>query len=174
MSDHHILIIDDEEAVAWSLRRALERGGFRVSVASSAEEGLELAGREKPDVVILDVRLPGVDGLSALGRLRELTHDAPVIVITAHGNLNTAVRAVEGGAFDYLAKPFDLAQALETAKRAITRNTAPRSEAPISPNQEIDLSPDAIIGRSPAMQSVFKRIALVAPTAACVLITGES
>jgi two-component system nitrogen regulation response regulator GlnG len=170
MSDRHILIIDDEEAVAWSLRRALERGGFRVSVASSAEEGLDLAGDAKPDAVILDVRLPGMDGLSALGRLRELTQDAPVIVVTAHGNLGTAVRAVEGGAFDYLAKPFDLSQALDAVARALSRRAmtavdTPRPEP--SPAEEI-------IGHSPAMQRVFKQIALVAPRDASVLITGES
>jgi two-component system nitrogen regulation response regulator GlnG len=170
MSDHHILIIDDEEAVAWSLRRALERGGFRVRVASSAEEGLELAGREKTDAVILDVRLPGMDGLAALGQLRELTRDAPVIVITAHGNLATAVRAVEGGAFDYLAKPFDLSQALDAVARALSRravNAAELTRVDPTPAQEI-------IGHSPAMQRVFKQIALVAPREASVLITGES
>src|SRR5947208_6040870 len=93
-----ILIIDDEEAVCWALRRAFERAGYRVAVASSAEEGLDVAGRVGPDAVILDVRLPGMDGLSALAELRRRTHDAPVIVATAHGNLTTAVRAVEGGA----------------------------------------------------------------------------
>ncbi|HEV3143232.1 MAG TPA: sigma-54 dependent transcriptional regulator [Gemmataceae bacterium] len=168
----HILIIDDEEAVCWSLRRALERGGFRVSVASSAEEGLELAGRDKPDAVILDVRLPGMDGLSALGQLRELTHDAPIIVITAHGNLATAVRAVEGGAFDYLAKPFDLAQALDAVARALSRR-ALGATSPESPRAEPPAAGE-IIGHGQAMQRVFKQIALVAPRDASVMITGES
>src|SRR5215218_8562353 len=108
-----VLIVDDEEAISWALRKAFERLGHRVGVAASAEAAFELAERSPPDVVILDVRLPGIDGLSALDRLRRLTDDAPVIVITAHGNLSTAVRAVEGGAFDYLAKPFDLSQALD-------------------------------------------------------------
>ena len=107
-----ILIVDDEEAVCWSLKKALAAEGHRVDTAASAEDAFGLAQRQPPDAIILDVRLPGLDGLSALGRLRTLSHDAPVIVITAFGNLSTAVRAVEGGAFDYLAKPFDLAQAL--------------------------------------------------------------
>src|SRR5205085_3159509 len=102
----HILIVDDEEAVCWALQRALSREGHRVAVASSAEEAFTLAERQPPDVIVLDVRLPGLDGLTALGRLRELAQDAAVIVVTAYGNLTTAVRAVEGGAFDYLAKPF--------------------------------------------------------------------
>ena len=78
-----ILIIDDEEAICWALQRAFERAGYRVAVAASAEEGLEAAATPRPDAVVLDVRLPGMDGLAALGRLAELTADAPVIVITA-------------------------------------------------------------------------------------------
>ena len=169
-----VLIIDDEEPIAWALRRAFEREKYRVRVAATAEDGLAKARQELPDVVFLDVRLPGMDGLAALGELRKIAPDAAAIVITAHGNLNTAVKAVEGGAFDYLAKPFDLALALEAARRAITR-AAPESGGSRPPlAEEVDLSADAIIGRSAAMQTVFKRIALVAPTAACVLISGES
>ena len=168
-----ILIIDDEEPIAWALRRAFEREKYRVDVAASAEDGLAKARQNRPDIIFLDVRLPGMDGLTALGELKKVAPAAAVIVITAHGNLNTAVKAVEGGAYDYLAEPVDLAQALDAAKRAITRGAgAPVADAPGSP--EIDLSPDAIVGRSPVMQTVFKRVALVAPTAACVLITGES
>jgi two-component system, NtrC family, nitrogen regulation response regulator GlnG len=171
-----ILIIDDEEPIAWALKRAFEREKYAVAVAASAEEGLAQARRQPPEVVFLDVRLPGMDGLSALGKLKEIAPRAAIIIITAHGNLNTAVKAVEGGAFDYLAKPFDLAVAIETAKRALTRGTSETAglRPPLAAANDIDTSPDAIIGRSPVMQTVFKRIALVAPTAACVLITGES
>lgn len=169
-----ILIIDDEEPIAWALRRAFEREKYRVAVAPNAEDGLAQARKQPFDVVFLDVRLPGMDGLTALNELKKATPGAAFIVITAHGNLNTAVKAVEGGAFDYLAKPFDLAQAIDGAKRAITRHINHRDPIPVEPNPDIDHSPDAIIGRSPAMQLVFKRIALVAPTNACVLITGES
>ncbi|HJZ56758.1 MAG TPA: sigma-54 dependent transcriptional regulator [Gemmataceae bacterium] len=170
----HILIIDDEEPIAWALRRAFERESYRVTVAAMAEDGLAKARKNPPDVVFLDVRLPGMDGLTALAELKKLAPAAAAIVITAHGNLNTAVKAVGGGAFDYLAKPFDLAQALDAARRALTRH---REEPPdVSPGlaEETDASPDAIVGCGPAMQTVFKRIALVAPTEACVLITGES
>jgi two-component system nitrogen regulation response regulator GlnG len=170
----HILIIDDEEPIAWALRRAFERDGHRVAVAASAEDGLARARQQSPDVVFLDVRLPGMDGLAALAELKTIAPAAGVVVITAHGNLNTAVKAVEGGAFDYLAKPFELAQALDAARRALCRNhEEPTGSSPRLAG-EIDTSPDAIVGRSPAMQTVFRRIALVAPTAACVLISGES
>jgi two-component system nitrogen regulation response regulator GlnG len=118
------------------------------------------------------VRLPGLDGLSALTRLRELTDDAPVIVVTAFGNLTTAVRAVEGGAFDYLAKPFDLDQALEAVARALQAGAARDQSTGAAPAASLET--EEFVGQSPAMQTVFKRIALVAPREACVLITGES
>lgn len=171
----HILVVDDEEAVCWALQRALTAEGHKVLVAASAEEAFRQAQKQRPDAVVLDVRLPGLDGLSALARLRELTEDAPTIVVTAFGNLSTAVRAVEEGAFDYLAKPFDLDQALETIKRALQRRvlqeqTPASSDTPAEPVP----TPEEIVGSSPAMQGVFKRIALVAPRDSCVLITGES
>jgi two-component system nitrogen regulation response regulator GlnG len=166
-----VLVIDDEEPITWALRRAFEREGYRVAVSGSAEDGLRKAAAHPPDVVFLDVRLPGMDGLTALSRLKESSPAAAVVVITAHGNLDTAVKAVAGGAFDYLAKPFDLAQALDAARRAAGR--AEPDPEPVAAG-EPDRSPDAFVGRSPAMQSVFRRIALVAPTEACVLVTGES
>jgi two-component system nitrogen regulation response regulator GlnG len=170
----HILVVDDEEAVCWTLQRALAAEGHKVAVAASAEEAFDKVRKQRPDAVVLDVRLPGLDGLSALGRLRELTQDAPIIVVTAFGNLSTAVRAVEGGAFDYLAKPFDLDQALETVGRALQRRAlqdqVPSDAAPPAPVS----GPEEIVGSSPAIQTVFKRIALVAPRDSCVLITGES
>jgi two-component system nitrogen regulation response regulator GlnG len=138
-------------------------------VAASVEQAFASLARRTPDVIILDVRLPGMDGLTALPRLRRDAPDAAVIVVTAFGNLPTAVRAVEGGAFDYLAKPFDLSQALDAVGRALRRRqAAPPADAP-PPGP-----PEDIVGVSPAMQQVFKRIALVAPHDACVLITGES
>jgi two-component system nitrogen regulation response regulator GlnG len=167
----HILIVDDEEAVCWSLQRALGREGHSVSTAASAEQAFTLLNQQRPDVLILDVRLPGMDGLTALARIRQLAPELPVIVVTAFGDLPTAVRAVEGGAFDYLAKPFDLQQALECVHRALQRRPAP--EAAPEPNGNA-AAPEEIVGRGPAMQNVFKRIALVASRDACVLITGES
>jgi len=166
----HILIIDDEEAVCWALQRALEREGHSVATAASAEQAFALLDQRRPDVLVLDVRLPGMDGLTALGRFRQLVPNLPVIIVTAFGDLPTAVRAVEGGAFDYLAKPFDLQQAIECVQRALLHQPAP--ETTPEPNTHSGL--EEIVGRSPAMQNVFKRIALAAPRDVCVLITGES
>src|SRR5207248_4180652 len=140
--------------------RALARDGHDVTTVSSAEDGFVEAGKRRPEVIILDVRLPGLDGISALARLREMTNEAPIIVVTAFGNLSTAVRAVEGGAFDYLAKPFDLDQALDTVARALNRRAlqqAREGEAPAEPTPE---SLEEMVGASAAMQNVFKRIAL--------------
>ncbi len=166
-----VLIIDDEQAVCWSLQRALSHEGHEVATASTAEDGFVEASKRRPDAIILDVRLPGMDGISALGRLRELSKEAPIIVVTAFGNLSTAVRAVEGGAFDYLAKPFDLDQAIDAINRALE---SARMREQSNGTVAAPVEPEEFIGRSPVMQTVFKRIALVAPTNACVLITGES
>jgi two-component system nitrogen regulation response regulator GlnG len=167
----NILVVDDEEAVCWALQKTLTREGHKVSVASSAEEAFVRAREQRPDAIVLDVRLPGLDGLSALARLRQLSGDAPVIVVTAFGNLSTAVRAVESGAFDYLAKPFDLDQALDAIHRALLPRTPPAAPTEA---KEAESPPEEIVGRSSVMQTVFKRIALVAPRDSCVLITGES
>jgi two-component system nitrogen regulation response regulator GlnG len=166
----HVLIIDDEEAVCWALERALRNEGHTVAVAASAEQGFAQIERRVPDAIILDVRLPGMDGLTALPRLRAVAPEAAVIVVTAFGSLPTAVEAVTGGAFDYLAKPFDLTQALEAVSRALQR----RPTIPVAEPAPSSGGPEEIVGISPVMQQVFKRIALVAPHDACVLITGES
>lgn len=169
----HILLIEDEQAVCWALERAFRAEGWTVSVAASAEEGLQAAAAaRRPDAVILDVRLPGMSGLEALTQLREITHDAPIIVATAHGNLDVVVQALGQGAFDYLAKPFDLQRAIETVGRAV-RERRQRSQSPKEDSVAMTEDSD-IVGRSPAMQEVFKRIALAAPSNVCVLITGES
>lgn len=169
MKGKRILIIDDEEAICWALQRAFEQAGASVQMTATAEDGLRCVRELRPHAILLDVRLPGMDGLEALARFRESAPECPVIIMTAHGSLSAAVGAVEGGAFDYLAKPFDLAQVFEILERAWEKGR--RSKSPIA-----DETPghDEIIGRSPPMQEVFKQIALVAPRETNVLITGES
>jgi two-component system nitrogen regulation response regulator GlnG len=167
-----ILIVDDEASICWAFREFLSDEGHHVDVAASAEEGLKLAEAGPPDAVVLDVRLPGLDGLSAITEFRSRVGPVPIVVITAFGSLDTAVRAMEGGAFDYLAKPFDLDQAATVVKRALEtqrgRGRGPAEAAGVGEEGE------TLIGKSPAMQNLFKSIALVAPTDVPVLITGES
>ena len=164
-----ILIVDDEASICWAFRESLGDLGHHVEVAATAEDGLRIAGSGTLDVVVLDVRLPGIDGLTAMRSFREHIGHAPIIVITAFGNLETAVRALEGGAFDYLVKPFDLDQATTVVTRALEKKGAREPASGVPPRET-----EALIGSSPAMQELFKSIALVAPTDVPVLITGES
>ncbi|MHB1559957.1 MAG: sigma-54-dependent transcriptional regulator, partial [Isosphaeraceae bacterium] len=166
-----ILVVDDEASICWAFRESLGDEGHHVEVAASVEEGLKIAANGPLDAVVLDVRLPGMDGLSAMGAFRERIGEAPIVVITAFGNLETAVRAMEGGAFDYLVKPFDLDRATGVVTRALQ---ASEGRKPGQGAVASIFEPDALVGRSPAMQELFKRIALVAPTDVPVLITGES
>jgi len=167
----HVLVIDDEPTICWGFRELLTGEGHQVAIAGTIRQALEELKRNVPDAVILDVRLPDMDGLTALSQIRErIGSQIPVIVITAFGNLDTAVRAIQAGAFDYLAKPFHLDQALDVVRRAL----ASRSIGKAPPAAAEDSLPAKLLGKSSAMQAVFKRIALVAATDAPVLITGES
>ncbi|MEX2188915.1 MAG: sigma-54 dependent transcriptional regulator [Pirellulales bacterium] len=167
----HVLIVDDEESICWGLKRLLTEEGHEVSVASTAEQALALADKRTPDLVVMDVRLPGIDGLTAMKQLSDRVGPVPVVVITAFGNLETAVAAVEQGAVDYLTKPFDLDEVAEVLHRALRgRRADAKAETP-APSSVID---GDLLGASPAMQQVFKRIAIVAATDMSVLVTGES
>ncbi|MBX3412029.1 MAG: sigma-54-dependent Fis family transcriptional regulator [Pirellulales bacterium] len=168
----NLLVVDDEPSICWGLSRLGGELGHTVRTASSAEEGLELARSHVPDAVILDVRLPGMDGLTALSAFGEMAEAPPVIIITAYGDLQTAVDAVRKGAFEYLVKPFELDVAQRAIERALDKPSAPQpAPAAAPPIAEI---PQQIVGSSPPSQEVFKRIALVADSDACVHIHGES
>jgi DNA-binding NtrC family response regulator len=164
----HVMVLDDEPSICWAFRSFLGDDGHRVSIASSAEQALERVGADPPDVFFVDVRLPGIDGLAALGRIRVLCPEAAVIVMTAHGTMETAVGAVRGGAFDYLSKPFNLEQARRLVSRALEARRHGVGETPTPP------SSGTLVGRSAPMQMVFKQVALAATCAEPVLITGES
>lgn len=169
----HILIVDDEPSIAWGLRKLAERMGLSSAIASNALDGLRCAEERRPDVILLDVRLPGITGLEALPRFQErLGPTASIVIITAYGDLETAVQAIRGGAFEYLVKPFDLATAEKTIRRALLAAESSDSTAPVPPNR--DERSEILVGKSPAFQEVFKQIALVAPTSACVHLHGES
>ncbi len=164
----HVLIVDDEPAICWAFRECLTDEGFSVDVAGTAELALTLAAGQSPDVIVMDVRLPGMDGLEALRKLQKTSASVPVIIMTAFGSLKTAVSAIDGGAFDYLTKPIDLDKAVAVVRQALaTAQKPPQSDAAVR-------NEDLIIGSSPAMQDVFRRIALVAERDVPVLITGES
>ena len=163
-----LLVVDDEPSICWGIQRLGESLGHQVLTASTAEAGIELAAAVRPDAVIMDVRLPGMDGLSAIDLLRLRLGSAPIIVITAYGDLQTAVTAVQKGAFEYLVKPFDLDQVEQVLGRALARETGPEPETSSAEHVE------GLVGRSLGMQEAFKRIALAAASEANVLLSGES
>jgi two-component system nitrogen regulation response regulator GlnG len=168
----HVMVLDDEPSICWAFRGFLGDDGHRVTIASSVEQGLERLAADPPDVLFLDVRLPGMDGLSALDRIRGLCPATPVVVMTAYGTVQTAVRAVRGGAFDYLPKPFDLAQARLLVERALEsgRGTPAGARAPAGDRS----GSGEMVGRSLALQAIFKQVALAAACSEPVLILGES
>jgi len=171
MKTYQILVVDDDEAIAWTMARVLAAPYRIICTVPSAEEALKSAHDTPFDLIFLDIRLPGQDGLSILQTLKTLTNNAPVVVMTGHGTLQTAVKAVEEGAFDYLTKPFDLDQALACAERALAR---PCDANALSPITTIASELPELTGSCPSMQEVFKRIALASVSSATVMITGES
>lgn len=162
----HVLIVDDEPSICWALRECLTDEGFSVDVAGTAEQAFSMADQHSPDVIVMDVRLPGIDGLSAMRQLQEKAFAVPIIIMTAFGSLKTAVDAIDGGAFDYLTKPMDLDKAVAAVRQAVS--ISPKAQSPDEPDDAL------IVGSSPKMQEVFRRIALVAERDVPVLITGES
>ncbi len=167
----HVLIVDDEPAICWAFKECLSDEGFTVDVAGSAEQALEISDRRTPDVVVMDIRLPGMDGIAALQKLQTKMSSTPVIIMTAFGSLSTAVKAIDGGAFDYLTKPIDLEKAVAVVRQAVNAAQS-ASGTPVA--DDTSHNDELIIGSSPAMQEVFRRIALVAERDVPVLITGES
>lgn len=166
-----VLVVDDEPAICWAFQRLLRDEGHRVLKASSAEEGLQIAANNALALVLLDVRLPKEDGISALPKFLAVTGNTPVVVMTAFGDLETAVAAISNGAIDYLTKPFRLEDALRTCRSALRRPGA-RSSPYASASRSV--SDNKIVGRSSAIQHAFRQIALVADSDLSVLITGET
>jgi DNA-binding NtrC family response regulator len=162
-----VLVIDDDAAVAFALERFLREAGHAVEVAPTAERGLELARRNVPELVLLDLRLPAMQGAAALAELRRDHPELPIIVVTAHGSAETAMDALAAGAFDHLTKPFDLAELRRAVERALVRGEPKAAVAP-------ETTSAALVGRSRAMQDVGKRIGILARCDASVLVRGES
>lgn len=162
-----ILVVDDEPAIGWSLKELLSDEGHEVAVAADMSQAVAAAGVAAPDAILLDVRLGDRDGIVALPELRAAAGSVPVVVMTAFGDLDTAVRAVQAGAFDYLVKPFDLERISEVVARALAEPPAVTREPAAEPARPLEL-----VGSSPAMQEVFKQVALVAQGVLPVLVTG--
>jgi two-component system nitrogen regulation response regulator GlnG len=163
-----VWLVDDDASIRWVLERALRNDGMAPRAFEAAEPALDALRRDTPDVLITDIRMPGASGLELLRRIRDARPQLPVIVMTAHSDLGSAVSAYEGGAFEYLPKPFDIDQAVELIRRALDESR--RESEAIEPMGE---TPE-ILGHAPAMQDVFRAIGRLSQSSATVLITGES
>ena len=162
----NIFVIDDEQTICWGLAELGKSLGHHVQTASSIEKALEDSETEV-ELVIVDVRLPGIDGLSGIAPLKKKWPNCQVIVITAYGNLTTAVTAIKNGAFDYIVKPFELDHVQVVIERALESRKTPAAKIE-QPQGEL------LIGSSSTMNEVFKKIALAADSDASVLLQGES
>jgi nitrogen regulation protein NR(I) len=169
----NVLIIDDDDQLRKSFQRLLSEEGYAAEGAPSGESGLELIRQGLPDLVILDMRLPGISGLETFRRIHELEPKLPVIIMTAYGTTETAIEATKQGAFDYILKPFEIPDMLQVIRNALEAGRFMRSPVDMDAAPE-EAQREAIVGRSRAMQEVYKSIGRVAPTDATVLIRGES
>ncbi len=168
-----VLIVDDDDQLRNSFSKLLTEEGYTVRTAPSGEAGVAAVEEKNPDLVVMDVKLPGISGLEAFAQIRRSATTLPVIVMTAYGTTDTAIEATKLGAFDYILKPFDISAVLELIKQALEAGRLMRSKVTLG-GEPADLSGNVLIGRSPVMQEVYKSIGRVAQTDATVLIRGES
>ncbi len=163
-----VWVIDDDRSIRWVLERALRKAEMHVTCFSNGVGVMEALEREQPDAILTDIRMPGIDGLDLLQQITARHPGLPVIIMTAHSDLDSAVSAFHGGAFEYLPKPFDLDEAVAQVSRACRRARADEPES-----VTLSRAPD-IIGEAPAMQEVFRAIGRLARSNITVLINGES
>ena len=166
-----ILIVDDERGIRESLSAVLRDEGFAAEAVASGEECLQALSRRAYACVLLDVWLPGISGLDTLKQMRESNFDAAVVIISGHGNVETAVRATKLGAFDFIEKPLSIEKTVLTVRNALRQRQLERSNAEMSAELSAEY---AMVGESVAMRALRKQIAVVAPTDGRVLISGES
>ncbi|WP_298635901.1 nitrogen regulation protein NR(I) [uncultured Umboniibacter sp.] len=170
MSKETVWIVDDDKSIRWVLEKSLSAADISTKSFASADDALNALDSSLPAVIISDIRMPGTDGLGLLGLVNEHHPNIPVIIMTAHSDLDSAVSSYEGGAFDYLPKPFDLDESVAMVKRALS--VAKEHQQTSSTNESA--AAKEIIGEAPAMQEVFRAIGRLAKSNITVLINGES
>jgi two-component system nitrogen regulation response regulator GlnG len=165
-----IWVIDDDRSIRWVLEKALKQADMDVSSFSGATGVLDALERARPDALITDIRMPGINGLDLLGDIHARFPDLPVIIMTAHSDLDSAVAAYQGGAFEYLPKPFDVDEAVALVQRAVEHHRRQKGDS----SQTSLMQTPEIIGEAPAMQEVFRAIGRLSRSNITVLINGES
>src|SRR3974390_2861933 len=169
-----LLLIDDEADVQYSFQRIFDSPEIELATASSGEEGLRLIPKFRPDLVLMDVRMGGINGLETLRRIRQMDTKLLVILMTAYGTTQTAIEAMKLGAYDYLLKPFDVPKLKEIINGALRTARDMRQVVSYQPMLESEDYELGIVGRREAMRKVFKLIGQLAASDATALITGES
>jgi two-component system nitrogen regulation response regulator GlnG len=169
-----LLVIDDEPAIRHAFQRAFGAGTITVRTATTAAEGLGAVEADRPDVVVLDVRLPDATGLDTFRRVRSIDARIPVILITGHGTTDLAIEAMKEGVYEYLLKPLELPELRRLIDRAIQSSALMRTPAAMPEVEPVPSSGDVLLGRCPAMQEAYKAVGRVARQNVTVLITGES
>lgn len=169
MNKPNIWVVDDDRSIRWVLQKALEKADMHITCFEEADSALQQLEIQQPDVIISDIRMPGTNGLILLDEVQRLFPDLPVIIMTAYADLGRAVAAFQGGAFEYLPKPFDVDEAVTTVRRALRTQDSSSEKVQSAP---VDMS--GIIGVAPAMQEVFRAIGRLSRSHMTVLLTGES
>jgi two-component system nitrogen regulation response regulator GlnG len=167
--NQHVWVIDDDSAIRWVLDRALSQAGIPITAFNTADQALHHLGDDSPLAIITDIRMPGTSGLDFLRQVKEVHHQVPIIVMTAHSDLQSAVTSFERGAFEYLPKPFDVDEAVAVVRRAIAQTEDVKSVSLPEPTASTE-----IIGQAPAMQEVFRAIGRLSSSNVSVLINGPS
>ncbi len=170
MSTHTIWVVDDDKSIRWVLEKALQKNGFNTRCFSHGNDLMAALQHEDPDVLITDIRMPGISGLDLTQAIRDQYPELPVIIMTAHSDLDSAVSAFQHGAFEYLPKPFDLNTVIDKVRQACAARRQNTTESSLPSQQQLP----EIIGESPAMQEVFRAIGRLARSHITVLINGES
>ncbi|KXF82521.1 nitrogen regulation protein NR(I) [Enterovibrio coralii] len=171
MSKGLIWVVDDDSSIRWVLERTLNAAGMACETFADADSVLEGLNREVPDVLVSDIRMPGTDGFTLLNRLQDEYPTLPVIIMTAHSDLDAAVSAYQKGAFEYLPKPFDIDEAVALVERAVSHSQEQKRQR--APKESKEAVPE-IIGEAPSMQEVFRAIGRLSRSSISVLINGES
>jgi DNA-binding NtrC family response regulator len=169
-----ILIIDDEKSIRLALKDILEDEGYEVSLAENGKEGLEKATAERFDVIFCDIKMPGMDGIEVLEKMVEEGVESPIVMISGHGDIDTAVKCIKSGAYDFVSKPLDLNRILITVKNACDHKEVIQENKTLKKKVAASSSVQEIVGQSKAIMQVKEMIDRVAPTDARVLVTGSN
>ena len=171
MNKSNVWVVDDDDSIRWVLDKALSSDTIKISCFADGTNLLAQMKKQPPDVIVSDIKMPNTDGLTLLGQIHQLSPDLPVIIITAHSDLDTAVNAYQSGAFEYLPKPFDIDDVVEAVQKALDQVKEQKRATVQAPMAQLQTD---IIGEAPAMQEVFRAIGRLSRSSISVLINGES